>query len=186
MRLFAQLGWYFRREWQRYLGAVALLIIIAILQLIPPKVVGIIVDGVTEQQMSTGVLMAWLGLMIGTAIVVYLLRYVWRVLLFGASYQLAVELREDFYRQLSRQHPEFYLRHRTGDLMARATNDVDRVVFAAGEGVLTLVDSLVMGLCGAGGDVHADQLAVDPAGAAADAAYGAGDQSLRRTAAPAL
>lgn len=37
MRLFAQLSWYFRREWQRYLGAVALLIIIAILQLIPPK-----------------------------------------------------------------------------------------------------------------------------------------------------
>lgn len=96
--------------------------------------------------MSTGVLMAWLGLMIGTAIVVYLLRYVWRVLLFGASYQLAVELRENFYRQLSRQNPAFYLRHRTGDLMARATNDVDRVVFAAGEGVLTLVDSLVMGL----------------------------------------
>lgn len=51
-----------------------------------------------------------------------------------------------FFRQLSRQHPAFYLRHRTGDLIARATNDVDRVVFAAGEGVLTLVDSLVMGL----------------------------------------
>ncbi len=29
-------------------------------------------------------------------------------------------LREDFYRQLSRQHPGFYLRHRTGDLIARA------------------------------------------------------------------
>nr|DAI86794.1 MAG TPA: hypothetical protein [Caudoviricetes sp.] len=87
----------------------------------------------------------WIGMLVVVAIVTYLLRYVWRVLLFGASYQLAVELREDFYRQLSRQHPEFYLRHRTGDLMARATNDVDRVVFAAGEGVLTLVDSLVMG-----------------------------------------
>ncbi|MDU0895988.1 MAG: SmdA family multidrug ABC transporter permease/ATP-binding protein [Escherichia coli] len=130
MRLFAQLSWYFRREWRRYLGAVALLVIIAMLQLVPPKVVGIVVDGVTEQHFTTGH---------------YLLRYVWRVLLFGASYQLAVELREDYYRQLSRQHPEFYLRHRTGDLMARATNDVDRVVFAAGEGVLTLVDSLVMG-----------------------------------------
>ncbi|WP_376753471.1 SmdA family multidrug ABC transporter permease/ATP-binding protein [Pantoea endophytica] len=88
----------------------------------------------------------WIGVMLVTAVIVYLLRYVWRVLLFGASYQLAVELREDFYRQLSRQHPAFYLRHRTGDLIARATNDVDRVVFAAGEGVLTLVDSLVMGL----------------------------------------
>lgn len=145
MRLFAQLSWYFRREWRRYLGAVSLLIIIAILQLIPPKVVGIVVDGVTQHHFSAGKVMMWIGTMVLIAVVVYLLRYVWRVLLFGASYQLAVELREDFYRQLSRQHPEFYLRHRTGDLMARATNDVDRVVFAAGEGVLTLVDSLVMG-----------------------------------------
>nr|WP_229893357.1 SmdA family multidrug ABC transporter permease/ATP-binding protein [Rahnella sp. LAC-M12] len=144
--MFAQLGWYFRREWCRYLGAVGLLIIIAILQLLPPKLVGVIIDGVTSKQMSASVLFAWLGLMLGTAVVVYLLRYVWRVLLFGASYQLAVELRQDFFRQLSRQHPAFYLRHRTGDLIARATNDVDRVVFAAGEGVLTLVDSLVMGL----------------------------------------
>ena len=146
MRLFAQLSWYFRREWRRYLGAVALLIIIAILQLLPPKLVGIVIDGVTSKQMTSGVLFAWLGLMLGTAILVYLLRYVWRVLLFGASYQLAVELRQNFFKQLSRQHPAFYLRHRTGDLIARATNDVDRVVFAAGEGVLTLVDSLVMGL----------------------------------------
>ena len=145
MRLFAQLSWYFTREWHRYLGAVALLIIIAILQLVPPKLVGVIVDGVTEHRLSGQQVLMWLGVMIVIAVVVYALRYVWRVLLFGASYQLAVELREDYYRQLSRQHPEFYLRHRTGDLMARATNDVDRVVFAAGEGVLTLVDSLVMG-----------------------------------------
>ena len=145
MRLFAQLSWYFRREWRRYLGAVALLIIIAILQLIPPKVVGYVVDGVTKEHYTTTHVLMWIGTLVLVAIVIYLLRYVWRVLLFGASYQLAVELREDFYRQLSRQHPEFYLRHRTGDLMARATNDVDRVVFAAGEGVLTLVDSLVMG-----------------------------------------
>lgn len=145
MRLFSQLGWYFIREWRRYLGAVALLIVIALLQLVPPKIVGMVVDGVTEQHYSTAWLMKWIAVMAVIALLVYLLRYVWRVLLFGASYQLAVELRNDFYRQLSLQHPEFYQRHRTGDLMARATNDVDRVVFAAGEGVLTLVDSLVMG-----------------------------------------
>ncbi|HHT0392804.1 TPA: SmdA family multidrug ABC transporter permease/ATP-binding protein [Raoultella planticola] len=145
MRLFAQLSWYFRREWRRYLGAIALLAIIAVLQLIPPKVVGIVVDGVTRQHYTAERVWMWIGALVLIAVMVYLLRYVWRVLLFGASYQLAVELREDFYRQLSRQHPAFYLRHRTGDLIARATNDVDRVVFAAGEGVLTLVDSMVMG-----------------------------------------
>jgi ATP-binding cassette subfamily B multidrug efflux pump len=146
VRLFAQLGWYFRREWRRYLGAVLLLVVIAILQLAPPRIVGIVIDGVSKQHMSGTTIMFWIAILLAIAVVVYLLRYVWRVLLFGASYLLAVELREKYYRQLSNQAPSFYQRHRTGDLIARATNDVDRVVFAAGEGVLTLVDSLVMGL----------------------------------------
>ena len=74
MRLFAQLSWYFRREWRRYLGAVVLLIIIAILQLIPPKIVGIVVDGVSQQRVSAGTLMMWVGTMVLIAVVVYLLR----------------------------------------------------------------------------------------------------------------
>ena len=61
MRLFAQLSWYFRREWRRYLGAVALLVIIAMLQLVPPKVVGIVVDGVTEQHFTTGQILMWIA-----------------------------------------------------------------------------------------------------------------------------
>lgn len=145
MRLFTQLGWFFRREWRQYLGAVTLLSIIALLQLVPPRLVGIIIDNVVAGNASGRLLALCLSTMAFTAIVVYGLRYVWRVLLFGAAYRLAVELRDRLYLLLSRQLPGFYLRHRTGDLMARATNDVDRVVFAAGEGVLTLVDSLVMG-----------------------------------------
>ncbi len=82
MRLFAQLGWYFRREWRRYLGAVALLIIIALLQLIPPKVVGYVVDGVTQGRYRPQDVMMWVGLLVLVAVVIYLLRYVWRVLLF--------------------------------------------------------------------------------------------------------
>ncbi|SLM63975.1 SmdA family multidrug ABC transporter permease/ATP-binding protein [Dickeya aquatica] len=145
MRLFALLGWYFRREWKRYLGAVMLLVMIAVLQLLPPTLVGVIVDGVTQHTMSNATLLWKISNILLIALLIYLLRYFWRIWLFGAAYQLAVELRERFYRQLSHQHAAFYLRHRTGDLIARATNDVDRVVFAAGEGVLTLVDSLVMG-----------------------------------------
>ncbi|VED12732.1 ABC transporter ATP-binding protein/permease [Escherichia coli] len=72
MRLFAQLSWYFRREWRRYLGAVALLVIIAMLQLVPPKVVGIVVDGVTEQHFTTGQILMWIATMVLIAVVVYL------------------------------------------------------------------------------------------------------------------
>lgn len=145
MRLFSQLSWYFLSEWRRYLGAVCFLIIIAILQLIPPRIVGVVVDGISKGAMSTKQLITYVLVMLLIALVVYGLRYVWRLWLFGASYKLAVQLRQKFYRQLSLQNQAFYLRYRTGDLIARTTNDVDRVVFAAGEGVLTLVDSLVMG-----------------------------------------
>ncbi len=146
MRLFAQLKWYFLSEWRRYTGAVTFLIIIAVLQILPPRFVGIIVDGVTKETMTTTTLWGWVGVMLLIALVIYILRYIWRVWLFGASYKLAVRLRQDFYQQFSRQSPAFYHRYRTGDLIARSTNDVDKVVFAAGEGVLTLVDSFVMGL----------------------------------------
>nr|WP_232801031.1 MULTISPECIES: SmdA family multidrug ABC transporter permease/ATP-binding protein [Providencia] len=132
-------------EWRRYLGAVCFLIIIAILQLVPPRIVGVVVDGISKGAMSTKQLITYVLVMLLIALVVYGLRYVWRLWLFGASYKLAVQLRQKFYRQLSLQNQAFYLRYRTGDLIARTTNDVDRVVFAAGEGVLTLVDSLVMG-----------------------------------------
>jgi ATP-binding cassette subfamily B multidrug efflux pump len=81
LRLFAQLSWYFRREWRRYLGAIALLAIIAVLQLIPPKVVGIVVDGVTQQHYTAEKVWMWIGALVLIAVMVYLLRYVWRVLL---------------------------------------------------------------------------------------------------------
>ncbi|QXB93142.1 SmdA family multidrug ABC transporter permease/ATP-binding protein [Providencia rettgeri] len=145
MRLFSQLSWYFLSEWKRYFGAVCFLIIIAILQLVPPRIVGVVVDGISKDTMPKKQLVTYILLMLLIALVVYGLRYVWRLWLFGASYKLAVQLRQKFYRQLSLQNQQFYLKYRTGDLIARTTNDVDRVVFAAGEGVLTLVDSLVMG-----------------------------------------
>lgn len=146
MALFSQLGWYFLSEWRRYLGAICLLMIIAVLQVIPPKIVGIIVDGVDTQHFSFQHVMKWIAVMVVIAIAIYLLRYIWRLWLFGASYQLAVKLRMQVYRQLSLQPASFYHRYRTGDLIARTTNDVDKVTFAAGEGVLTLVDSMVMGI----------------------------------------
>ncbi|WP_343192069.1 SmdA family multidrug ABC transporter permease/ATP-binding protein [Buchnera aphidicola] len=146
MKLFNQLSWYFTCEWKRYLGAISLLIAIAILQLLPPKIVGMIVDLVMQKQINNTKIFYWIILMLLTALLVYILRYIWRILLFGAAYKLAIKLRVKFYDYISYQNSTFYLKYRTGDLMARATNDVDKVVFAAGEGVLTLVDSLIMGI----------------------------------------
>lgn len=67
-------------------------------------------------------------------------------MLFGASYRLAYVLRNRLFGHFTRMSPDFYQRHRTGDLMAHATNDIQAVEMTAGEGVLTLVDSMIVGI----------------------------------------
>ncbi|XBC41688.1 MAG: ABC transporter transmembrane domain-containing protein [Buchnera aphidicola (Kaburagia rhusicola rhusicola)] len=146
MDLFKQLGWYFLREWKQYLIALFLLICISILQLFPPKLVGLLIDSITKKEINSTQTLSWAAIILFIAIVVYMLRYMWRIFLFGAAYRLATELRIKIYDCISKENQTFYLKYKTGDLITRITSDVDKVVFAAGEGVLTLIDSLVMGL----------------------------------------
>ncbi|NIH41170.1 MAG: ATP-binding cassette domain-containing protein [Buchnera aphidicola (Periphyllus aceris)] len=146
MRLFKQLNWYFLQEWKRYTGSIIILIIVACLQTIPPKIVGKIVDSIVKKNLKFHDSIKLIYIMIFIAITTYLLRYIWRILLFGASYKLAIKLRTLFYNSIVQQNQDFYIKNRTGDLITRVSNDIERIIFAAGEGVLTLVDSLVMGI----------------------------------------
>jgi len=144
--VFLRLSWFFKEQWPRYLAAISLLLMVALLTVIPPKVVGWVVDGITRGDLDKGTLLGYLAGLFGLGLLIYLLRYVWRVMLFGASYRLAYVLRNRLFSHFTRMSPDFYQRHRTGDLMAHATNDIQAVEMTAGEGVLTLVDSIMVGV----------------------------------------
>ncbi|WP_265456205.1 ABC transporter transmembrane domain-containing protein [Aeromonas salmonicida] len=146
MSVFSRLGWFFKEQWRRYLIAISLLMMVALLTVIPPKVVGWVVDGIAKGSLDNDTLMGYLAWLFVLGLLIYLLRYVWRVMLFGASYRLAYVLRNRLFSHFTRMSPDFYQRHRTGDLMAHATNDIQAVEMTAGEGVLTLVDSIIVGV----------------------------------------
>ncbi|MGN5152064.1 ABC transporter transmembrane domain-containing protein [Aeromonas enteropelogenes] len=146
MSVFLRLGWFFKEQWRRYLIAITLLMMVAILTVIPPKVVGWVVDAIAKGGLDNDTLLRYLAGLFGLGLLIYLLRYVWRVMLFGASYRLAYVLRNRLFGHFTRMSPDFYQRHRTGDLMAHATNDIQAVEMTAGEGVLTLVDSMIVGI----------------------------------------
>ncbi|HGY5245286.1 TPA: ABC transporter transmembrane domain-containing protein [Aeromonas salmonicida subsp. pectinolytica] len=146
MSVFSRLGWFFKEQWRRYLIAISLLMMVALLTVIPPKVVGWVVDGIAKGSLDNDTLMGYLAGLFVLGLLIYLLRYVWRVMLFGASYRLAYVLRNRLFSNFTRMSPDFYQRHRTGDLMAHATNDIQAVEMTAGEGVLTLVDSIIVGV----------------------------------------
>ncbi|CAE6902106.1 ABC transporter transmembrane region [Vibrio sp. B1FLJ16] len=146
MRIFWQLRWYFKQKWKHYVGSILLLALISVLQLIPPKAVGVIVDGVVDNTLDTNTLVMWLLGLTAIFITIYICRILWRIWLFGASWELGTILRNKLYRHLSTQPPRFFERYKTGDLMARGTNDVRNIVMTAGEGVLTAADSLITGI----------------------------------------
>lgn len=144
--VFWKLRWFFKVEWRRYCIAVSALVIVGFAVLIPPWITGRVVDGIAEGTLTLNQLWLNVGIVLGVAVVSYVMRVIWRVSLFGASYALSNRLRRDIYRHLTRQSSSFFQKHNTGDLMARATNDIQAVEMTAGEAVLALFDGALTGI----------------------------------------
>ena len=145
MEIFRKLGWFFKQEKKSYIIGIILLLFVSVLQLVPPYVIGVVVDLINEEAVTGKALLGWLGLLVVAAILAYMFRYLWRIKIYGSAVKLARQLRSRLYEHFTNMPTSFYQRKRTGDLMAHATNDLSAVQQTAGNGVLTFVDSLSTG-----------------------------------------
>jgi ATP-binding cassette, subfamily B, multidrug efflux pump len=145
MSVFKDLMWFFKQEKSSYLTGILILVIVALLELVPPKVIGIVIDHIKDKTMTSQILAKWVMVLLLVAGTLYVLRYIWRILIFGSAVKLSRQLRNDLYAHFTKMSPAFYQRKRVGDLMAHATNDLQAIQQTAGAGVLTLVDSLTLG-----------------------------------------
>jgi ATP-binding cassette, subfamily B, multidrug efflux pump len=141
--IFKKLSWFFKENWKRYTVAIFLLTIVGILDVIPPKLVGDAIDDIQMGTMSWDAVSNYLWLMGGITIVSYGMTYIWLYKLFGGAFLLERKMRSNFMTHLLKMTPTFFEKNRTGDLMARATNDLKAISVTAGFGVLTLIDSSV-------------------------------------------
>lgn len=146
MNIFSKLGWFFKKEKKRYILGITLLALTSFANLVPPRVLGLMADQLDTGHISWGQYGLLILAVIASAIVLYILRYFWRKQIWGGAAELERQLRSKLFRHFMAMDRTFYQRHRTGDLMARATNDVSAVQNVAGDGIMTSVDSLVMGL----------------------------------------
>ncbi len=71
-------------------------------------------------------------------------RYWWRILLIGTSYEVSKKLRLDLYSHLQKLGSSELQKLRSGDLMSRATNDVESVRMAVGPGILVTADTVIL------------------------------------------
>lgn len=146
MDIFKRLGWFFKQEKNSYLMGVLALVIVALLQLIPPRIIGIVVDEIETGIITSASLTQWLVILASTAIGQYLLRYLWRVKIWGNAAKLEKIVRNQLYDHFTNMDNEFFQKYRAGDLMAHATNDLRGLRMVAGGGILTMADAISVGL----------------------------------------
>ncbi|POR29535.1 ABC transporter ATP-binding protein [Paenibacillus polymyxa] len=137
------LSWFFKRERSRYSIGLFLLIAVGVLELAPPRLLGSAIDEIVRGSISWSSLWRYILYIIGILAVIYYITYIWMHKLFGGANLVERLLRTRFMNHLLRMTPPFFERNRTGDLMARATNDLRSVASTAGFGMLTLTDSTV-------------------------------------------
>ncbi|CAM2885768.1 ABC transporter transmembrane domain-containing protein [Paenibacillus sediminis] len=137
------LKWFFKQERLRYTIGVLFLIIAGIAELLPPRILGIAIDDIASGSITWRALTTYILATAGMFLFIYFITYVWMYQLFGGSNLLERILRNRYMAHLLRMTPPFFERNRTGDLMARATNDLRAIAVTAGFGMLTLTDSTI-------------------------------------------
>jgi ATP-binding cassette subfamily B protein len=143
--IFRKLAWYFKAERRTYFWGVIGLLLTALLGIIPPRIIGMLVDLMDKRTLTAGKLVLALGVMTVTALLAYAARFLWRTAIWGGAANLERTLRERLYWHFMQMDTAFYQRYRTGDLMAHATNDLSAVQRVAGGGILQFADSIITG-----------------------------------------
>ena len=146
MSIIQKLWWFFKLEKHRYLVGIVALVLVSVLNLIPPMVMGRVIDAITSEQLTQQDLLLDLFYLLLAAFGMYYLRYVWRMYILGTSYRLGQIMRSRLFEHFTKMSPAFYQTYRTGDLMAHATNDINALTRLAGGGVMSAVDASITAL----------------------------------------
>jgi len=133
---------YLRRYWRSFAWGGAALIIYNITKSLVPIVVGGAIDDL-RLHLSTAVI-ARSGLkLLGIAAVSGTFLYITRQVIIGASREIEFDLRNDMFAHLETQPPSFFQQHRTGDIMARSTNDLNAVRQLLGPAIMYSANTIV-------------------------------------------
>ena len=131
----------------RYLGGLGALIVATVAALLPPFVVQRAVDDLGDG-VAAASLARYALLVVLFAVVEGTLRYYSRMVVSGTSRIIEYRLRDDLARHLMSLDHNYYVHARTGDLMSRATNDLQAVRDVLGPSLVDMSRILVVGVAG--------------------------------------
>ena len=134
---------YFRPYRKGVVAGLALVVVTNLFTVAGPYLIKLAIDGLGDPDVTMGRVSTYALLIVAAALLGGAAKYGMRELLNGLSRRIECDLRNDFFAHLLRLDTSFYGRTRTGDLMARATNDTQAVRMATGPAIMYAVNTLV-------------------------------------------
>ena len=135
---------YIRRHWWQYALGIVALFVVDLLNTWIPELTGNVTDGLKEGTLDRQGLVGMVLRILLAGFIITLGRFFWRYFLFGSSRTIEREMRDDLFGHLETLSMRYYNAHKTGDLMAHFTNDLQAVRGLLGGTVVTTFDASVM------------------------------------------
>nr|SIP63362.1 Lipid A export ATP-binding/permease protein MsbA [uncultured bacterium] len=142
------LAWrYMRRYLWKYAVGIFALFMVDLINSAVPGITGSLVDGLTGRA-ETGFglkdVQALIWRLLGMGALITIGRFGWRYFLFGTARSIERDMRRDLFGHLETLSMRYYNEHKTGDLMAHFTNDLQSIRELMGGTVITTFDASVM------------------------------------------
>lgn len=127
-----------------YIFGVLILLLVDYMQLFIPKIIGMVTDGIKDGSMASEGIITMVMTLIGVTLVMALSRIGWRYCIIGSSKKIERDLRADLFEKWVELDAQYFNAHKTGNLMAYATNDLNAIRMMVGPGVITIFDAVIM------------------------------------------
>jgi ATP-binding cassette subfamily B protein len=134
---------YMLRYWRGYLWGCLCTVIANLIWVQFPRALGVASDDLVTRGITWHKIFAYAGLIIGITIAHGIMLFWMRWILIGISRDIEFDLRNDLFRQLEKQPAGYYHQHRTGDIMARMTNDLAAVRMLLGPAIMYTVNTVL-------------------------------------------
>lgn len=130
-------------KWTYILGLLALLAV-DYLNLYIPVILANITDGLSINNIDIKQLITYIIYLLSFSLCIALGRVLWRLLIFGSARRVEYEVTNAMFAKLETLSCNYFNTHKTGDLMANFTNDIEALRNAIGPAIVSSFDSIVM------------------------------------------
>lgn len=129
--IFNKLGWFIKQEWKTYFVMFVFLILIAVTALLPAYFLGLAIDIIISGKLDSKMLIYLVGALVAVPLLTYLFNYGYHYIVNKMAQKLAFNLRNDYLSKLFKMDIDFYTKYEKGDLISRATSDLESITIAA-------------------------------------------------------